>query len=38
MIVSRGLGNSEFPQRIFNRPDVRLVILKKEQRKESNSK
>jgi len=30
MIISRGLGNSVFPQRLFNRPDVRLVILKKE--------
>jgi hypothetical protein len=29
IIVSRGLGNSIFPQRLFNRPDVRLVILRK---------
>lgn len=27
MIVSRGLGNSIFPQRIFNRPEVVLVEL-----------
>src|SRR4029453_78261 len=30
MIVSRGLGNSIIPQRLFNRPEVVLVELKKE--------
>jgi predicted MPP superfamily phosphohydrolase len=29
MIVSRGLGNSIIPQRLFNRPEVVLVELKK---------
>lgn len=29
MIVSRGLGNSEFPFRVFNRPELILVTLKK---------
>lgn len=29
MVVSRGLGNSIFPQRLFNRPEVVLVVLKK---------
>jgi predicted MPP superfamily phosphohydrolase len=28
MIVSRGLGNSEFPFRVFNRPELILVTLK----------
>lgn len=30
MVVSRGLGNSTFPIRIFNRPEVVVVTLKKE--------
>jgi hypothetical protein len=30
MIVSRGLGNSLFPFRIFNRPELIVVILNKE--------
>ncbi|ANU22201.1 metallophosphoesterase [Planococcus donghaensis] len=30
MVVSRGLGNSTFPLRIFNRPEVVVVTLKKE--------
>ncbi|MDF2506052.1 MAG: hypothetical protein K0R06_3547 [Clostridium sp.] len=29
MIVSRGLGNSLFPFRIFNRPELIVVTLKK---------
>ena len=29
LIVSRGLGNSIFPQRLFNRPDIIIVELKK---------
>ena len=29
MIVSRGLGNSIFPQRLFNRPEVVVITLKK---------
>lgn len=29
MIVSRGLGNSEFPFRVFNRPELVLVTLEK---------
>lgn len=29
MIVSRGLGNSLFPVRIFNRPDLVIITLKK---------
>ncbi|MCX7920855.1 MAG: metallophosphoesterase [Clostridia bacterium] len=29
MVVSRGLGNSIIPQRIFNRPEIVEVILKK---------
>lgn len=29
MIISRGLGNSEFPLRIFNRPEVVVIDLKK---------
>ena len=28
LIVSRGLGNSSFPQRLFNRPQVIIVTLK----------
>ncbi len=28
MIISRGLGNSGFPQRLFNRPELVLVTLK----------
>lgn len=28
MIVSRGLGNSQFPLRLFNRPEVLLITLK----------
>jgi len=27
MIVSRGLGNSIIPQRLFNRPEIILVSL-----------
>ncbi len=30
MIISRGLGNSGFPQRLFNRPELVLVTLKVE--------
>lgn len=30
MVVSRGLGNSTFPIRIFNRPEIVVVTLKKE--------
>ncbi|MBA2174932.1 metallophosphoesterase [Halobacillus locisalis] len=30
LVVSRGLGNSIFPQRFFNRPEVVTVILKKD--------
>jgi len=30
MVVSRGLGNSLFPQRLFNRPEVVVVELEKE--------
>ncbi len=30
MVVSRGLGNSDFPVRLLNRPDVTLVVLKPE--------
>lgn len=30
IIISRGLGNSVFPQRIFNRPEIILVTLNKE--------
>lgn len=29
MIISRGLGNSEFPLRIFNRPEVLVIDIKK---------
>jgi predicted MPP superfamily phosphohydrolase len=29
MVVSRGLGNSIFPLRIFNRPEVVVVTCKK---------
>lgn len=29
MVISRGLGNSLFPQRLFNRPEVVVVTLKK---------
>ena len=29
MVVSRGLGNSVFPLRVFNRPEIVSVILKK---------
>ncbi len=29
MIISRGLGNSEFPLRIFNRPEVLVIDVKK---------
>lgn len=29
MVVSRGLGNSRIPVRLFNRPDVVIVILQK---------
>ncbi len=29
MVISRGLGNSGFPQRLFNRPELVLVTLKK---------
>ncbi|WP_138755590.1 metallophosphoesterase [Paenibacillus sinopodophylli] len=32
MIVSRGLGNSVFPQRLFNRPEVVLVELSRAER------
>lgn len=28
MIVNRGLGNSEIPQRILNRPEIVLIVLK----------
>jgi hypothetical protein len=28
MVISRGLGNSVIPQRIFNRPEIVEVILK----------
>ena len=31
MIISRGLGNSTFPFRIFNRPEIVTVVLGKEQ-------
>ncbi len=27
MIVSRGLGNSVFPLRLFNRPEIVLITL-----------
>jgi predicted MPP superfamily phosphohydrolase len=27
LVVSRGLGNSVFPLRIFNRPEIVLVII-----------
>ena len=27
MVISRGLGNSAFPQRIFNRPEIVRVVL-----------
>ncbi|NLL51611.1 MAG: metallophosphoesterase [Peptococcaceae bacterium] len=30
MVISRGLGNSVFPQRLFNRPEVVVVTLKHE--------
>lgn len=30
IIISRGLGNSVFPQRIFNRPEIILVTLNKQ--------
>ncbi len=30
MIISRGLGNSGFPQRLFDRPEIVLVTLKAE--------
>ncbi|NLG86405.1 MAG: metallophosphoesterase, partial [Firmicutes bacterium] len=26
-VVSRGLGNSVFPQRLFNRPEIVVVTL-----------
>lgn len=29
MVVNRGLGNSLFPQRLFNRPEIVLIELKK---------
>ena len=28
MIISRGLGNSIIPQRLFNRPNLIQIILK----------
>lgn len=28
MVISRGLGNSEFPQRLFNRPEIVQVTLR----------
>lgn len=30
MVVSRGLGNSDFPVRLMNRPDMTLIVLKPE--------
>ncbi len=30
MVVSRGLGNSVVPYRMFNRPEIVVVTLKKE--------
>ncbi|MBM7582790.1 putative MPP superfamily phosphohydrolase [Caldicoprobacter guelmensis] len=30
MVVSRGLGNSIAPQRLFNRPEVVVLTLKRE--------
>ena len=32
MVVSRGLGNSRFPQRLFNRPQLVAVTLRRENR------
>ena len=29
MIISRGLGNSEFPLRLFNRPEMIVIDVKK---------
>ncbi len=29
MIISRGLGNSEFPLRLFNRPEMIVIDFKK---------
>lgn len=29
MIISRGLGNSEFPLRLFNRPEVLVITIKR---------
>lgn len=36
MVVSRGLGNSLLPQRIFNRPEIISVTLKAVEKKEHN--
>jgi len=33
MIVNRGLGNSLFPQRIFNRPEIAVITLKSSENK-----
>ena len=30
LVISRGLGNSSFPIRIFNKPEIVVVTLKKE--------
>jgi len=31
LVVSRGLGNSEFPFRVFNRPEIVILTLKTKQ-------
>lgn len=32
LIISRGLGNSEFPLRLFNHPEINVITLKKPQK------
>ncbi|MDE6125316.1 MAG: phosphoesterase, partial [Eubacterium sp.] len=32
LIISRGLGNAEFPLRLFNHPEINIINLKKPQK------